>query len=249
MDIRRYTDRLPGCFHDWSTPSVRPVSQRYGEVLGRVRGLTTANILQTLNLAVNCLEDNEVYCEVGCFQGATLIGALLEHPACTAYAVDNFSEFDGEGRNQRILSENLAAFGLRDRVHFHNQDFETFLLDHRPFDMKIGAYLYDAAHDYRSTLMGLLLVAPLLADRALIFLDDSNGASVKQAAWDFMAARHECRLLFDLPTSRNGEPTFWNGLLILAWEFGQRNGYAPAVYRAARQPALLEAIYALRQRG
>jgi hypothetical protein len=46
------------------------------------------------NFAVGCLENDEVYAEVGCYHGATLIGALLNQPTAKALAADNFSEFD-----------------------------------------------------------------------------------------------------------------------------------------------------------
>jgi len=43
-----------------------------------------------LNFAVDCMEPDDIYCEVGC-QGATLI-ELIDHPGQMAYAVNNFSE-------------------------------------------------------------------------------------------------------------------------------------------------------------
>jgi protein O-GlcNAc transferase len=109
-----------------------------------------------------------------CFQGATLIGALLDHPGCKAYAVDNFSEFDAGGKNRACLHDNLASFGLVQQVSFHNADFQEFFLalgDRRP---RLGVYLYDGCHDYRSQLMGLLLARPLPADRAVLVIDDAN---------------------------------------------------------------------------
>jgi hypothetical protein len=205
-------------YEDWGKSSVRPRSGRFGEVLARVRGLTTASVLQLLNFAVGLLEAGEAHCEVGCYQGATLIGALLDHADCLAYAADNFSEFNTEGQNYSALLRNLAAFGLEGKVRFHNQDFEEFLVGLRHSGPKIGVYFYDGAHDYRSQLMALLLVVPLLAERALLVVDDSNCLGVKQAARDFIAARPECRLLLDLPTPGNGDPSFWNGLYVLGWE-------------------------------
>jgi hypothetical protein len=214
-------------------------------VLGRVRGMTSPNVLQLLNAAVGLLEEGEVYLEVGCFQGATLIGALLEHPSRRAYAVDNFSEFDRDGQNHRRLLDNLTAFRLDRQVGFHNQPFEEFFLDRRTDGTRVGVYFYDGAHDYRSQLLGLLLAVPLLAGRALVVVDDSNCAAVKQATWDFLAAFPPCRLLLDLPTPGNGHPSFWNGLFVLGWDRGRPAACDKAALRRARQPALLESLYAL----
>jgi hypothetical protein len=88
---------------------------------------------------------------------------------------------------------------------------------------------------------------PLLAERALLVVDDTNCPAPRQATWDFLAARPEARLLLDLPTPGNCHPTFWNGLAVLGWDAAGRSGYDPALLRRGRQPALLESLYALQR--
>jgi hypothetical protein len=212
MNYERFFERLPGLYEGWGTPAAHPRSTQFQQVLRRVRGMTSAGVLQLLNWAVSCLGPGEAYCEVGCLQGATLIGALLGNPGRAARAADNFCEFEPGGCNRAALLENLSAFGLRPQVRLHEQGFEEFLRAERGGGLRVGVYLYDGAHDYRSQLLGLLLAVPLLAERALLVVDDSNCPTARQAAWDFMAARPECRLLLDLPTPGNGHPSFWNGL-------------------------------------
>jgi protein O-GlcNAc transferase len=92
--------------------------------------MTTANVMQLLNFAVRCMEPEEVYCKVGCFQGATLIGAMLEQPGRLAYAVDNFS-FDADGTGIDRLIANLSAFDLTEQVFFSGLNFEEFFFNHR----------------------------------------------------------------------------------------------------------------------
>jgi protein O-GlcNAc transferase len=244
MDLERFAGHLAAQYDDWGQPSVRPRTDCFQGVLNRVQGLTSPNVLQLLNVAVGCLEGDEVYGEVGTFQGATLIGALLGHRR-RAWACDNFSEFDPQGLNHTLLLRNLERFGLRGQVDFRNQDFEEFLSGLSRSGPRVGVYLYDGAHDYRAQMLGLLLAVPLLAERALLVVDDSNWPAVQQATWDFMLVRRECRLLFDLPTPRNGDPTWWNGLMVLAWQAGSDNGYDRAALGAARQPALLESLSCL----
>ncbi|MBW4639532.1 MAG: class I SAM-dependent methyltransferase [Gloeocapsa sp. UFS-A4-WI-NPMV-4B04] len=190
MDYQKFIETLPDLYYDWGQKSVRPKSNQFQQVLEQIKGMTTANVMQLLNFAVECMEPNEIYCEVGCFQGSTLIGSLLKHQDTMAYAVDNFSEFDPSGENIEKLAVNLAKFGLDEQVSFCDQDFEEFFFSLRDFDTedKIGVYLYDGAHDYRSQLLGLLLVKPFLAEQALIIVDDSNWSAVQQANWDFIAA-------------------------------------------------------------
>ena len=247
MDYEGFLQELPGLYHDWGTATVRPRSDRFQAVLQRVRGMTTANVLQLLNAAVAHLEPDESYCEIGCFQGATLIGALLDQPERRAYAADNFSEFDAAGQNQRLLLENLAAFALGPSVRFANQDFEDYFRSLRTSPPQVGVYLYDGAHDYRSQLLGLLLAVPFLAKRALLVVDDSNCPTVQQATWDFMAVRPECRLLLELPTPCNGHPSFWNGVFVLGWDSASHNGYSSDTFRRGRQAKLLESLDVLQQ--
>ncbi|UBF28430.1 tetratricopeptide repeat protein [Kovacikia minuta CCNUW1] len=245
MDYRRFIAELPSFYNHWGQESVVPKSELFQATLQRLTGMTTANVTQLLNFAVECMEPGEVYCEVGCFQGSTLVGALLNHPDRAAYAVDNFSEFDPEGENLSQLLQNLAAFGMEDQVLFCNQDFEEFFADLRELrsEDRIGVYLYDGAHDYRSQLMGLLLAKPFLADRALIVVDDSNWEGVQQANWDFIAAHPQCDLLLDLPTPGNGHPTFWNGVQVLSWDATASHNHDWSSLKQQRKIRLIQAIY------
>src|SRR5262249_9733727 len=145
MDLQGFFSQLPLCYEDWGTVTVRPRSLRFQAVLQRVRGLTSPGVLQLLNLAVGFLEPGECYAEVGSFQGATLIGALLDHPHARAHAVDNFSEFDPSGRNLSILNQNLSTFGLERQVSLHNQHFEQFFLERQTPLSPLGVYFYDGA--------------------------------------------------------------------------------------------------------
>ncbi len=247
MDYQRFIEHLPNLYENWGQDSVRPKSERFGQVLNQVPGMTTTNVMQLLNFAVECMEPDEVYCEIGCYQGSTLIGALLDHPERMAYAIDNFSEFDPVGQNLEKLIDHLSKFGLQDQIYFCNQDFEEFFLELREINPedKIGVYLYDGAHDYRSQLIGLLLVKPFLAEKALIIVDDSNMGTVQQANWDFVAANPECNVLLELPTPRNAYPTFWNGIQILSWDRNRHSNYSPSTFRQVRKSRVVQAIYQL----
>lgn len=220
MDFQRFIQQLPNLYDNWNLPFVRPKSQRFEQVLQQVEGMTTANIMQLLNLAVGCMEPGEVYCEIGCLQGASLIGALLDHPDSRAYAVDNFSEFDELGENLEKLINNLSNFNLEEQVVLLIQDFEDFFgeLHQVSIEDKIGVYYYDAAYDYRSQLLALLLLKPFLADNALIILSNANYSEVQQATLDFISANKQCALVLDLHTIKNFDSSFWNGICILSWD-------------------------------
>jgi predicted O-linked N-acetylglucosamine transferase (SPINDLY family) len=244
MDYEQLIEQLPTLYTGWGTDSLHPKSEQFQAALDRIQGMTTANVMQLLNAAVALMEPDEVYCEIGCFRGATLIGALLNQPQRLAYAVDNFSEFDPDGENLDFLWKNLAAFDLQEQVMFCNQDFEEFFADLRALQTsdRIGVYLYDGAHDYRSQLMGLLLVKPFLADRALIIVDDTNWDAVQQANWDFIAAHPQAQLILDLPTPENGHPSFWNGLHLIRWDIHAPHPDSAATLAARRKTDFIWAL-------
>ena len=220
MDVQKFINHLPNYYNNWNLPSVQPKSLRFREILEQVEGMTTPNIMQLLNFAVDCMEPEEVYCEIGCLRGASLIGALLNHPDCMAYAIDNFSEFDDSGQNLEKLTNSLYEFNLEEQVFFCHQDFEEFFgeLQKIGLDEKIGVYFYDASYDYRSQILGLLLVKPFLADKALIVLGNANSDQVQQAILDFTLTNPQYQLVLNLPTAKFFEETFWNGISIFSWD-------------------------------
>ncbi|MGE5659841.1 MAG: tetratricopeptide repeat protein [Actinomycetota bacterium] len=219
MDYQKFFEQLPHFYENWDQDLAFPKSDCFQEILNQVTGMTAVNVMQLLNVAVECLEPDEVYCEVGCFQGASLIAALLDHPEKMAYAVDNFSEFDTFGDSFEKLTKNLLKFNLSEQVLFCAQEFEEFFceLHELKTEDKIGVYFYDGAQDYRSHLMGLLLARPFLAERALILVSNSHWSAARQANWDFLAAHPQCKLFLD----KTGSPDnykLWNGLQIFVWD-------------------------------
>ncbi len=247
MDYQKFIEQLPNLYENWGQNSLQPKSAQFHQVLEQVRGMTTINVMQLLNFAVECIEDNEVYCEIGTYQGSTLIGALLNRPGQIGYAVDNFSEYDPEGDNYEILNENLKNFDLLEQIYFCDRDFEQFFLGLREMEnhIKIGVYFYDGAQDYRSNLLGLLLAKPFLADRALLVVDNTNWGSVRQAIWDFAATTPECRIILELPTPTANYPTFGNGVYLLSWDRDRKDSYPQEVLQNKRQPEVIKAIYNL----
>ncbi|MGI0489279.1 tetratricopeptide repeat protein [Pantanalinema rosaneae CENA516] len=244
MDYQKFIHYLPDFYSHWGQASVQPQDDRFQAVLQQVTGMTTPGVLQLLNFAVACMEPGEVYCEVGCFQGATVIGALLDHTDRMAYAVDQFSEFGIDVENLNQLIQNLTTFDLENQVFFCNQDFEAFFADVRELqtDDRIGVYFYHAADDYRSQMMGLLLAKSFLADRALMIVDNRNRDAVQQANWDFIAAHPQCDLLLDLSTPEPNHPSFGNGIQVLRWDVQTAHHYQWSDLEKQRKLPLLQAL-------
>jgi len=247
MDLQKFIQNLPDLYHHWGSAQVTPKSHQFREALKQISAMTTPCVIQLLNWGVACLGSEEVYCEVGTYQGATLVGAMLGNLNCLAYAVDDFSELDPTGLNENYLLENLRQFNLQERVYFCRQDFEEFFgdLEELATTDRIGVYFYDGAHDYRSQLLGLMLARPFLADQALIVVGDGNWQTTKQAVWDFLATNPEAELVMDLGTPTPRYASFWNGLMLIAWQRQKQTPNSHELCRPNRQPCFLKAIYNL----
>lgn len=217
MDYQHFYQQLPELFNNWKTRSCTPKSDSFKSIITQVDSMISANVMQLLNLAVSCLDEDEVYCDIGTFQGASLIAALLNNPDKTAYAVDNFSELDPEGENFDNLANNLEEFNLSEQVLFCCQDFEEFFRDLKSQELteKIGVYFYDGSQDYRSCLLGLLALKPVISHQALIIVTNCQWKYCQQAVRDFLSTNSEAKLILDFSQA---DYLLWNGIQILSWD-------------------------------
>ena len=221
METKEFLANLPLEFNNWGTEDVTPKDSRFANLLKRVNGMTTQNVLTLLNLAVRYLEKGEVYLEVGTYQGAMICGAMLDAPNLPlnpkGIAIDNFSEFD-HGNNQELFIKNANREGLERNIYLINHDFRHYFKSNMfEYPAKIGIYVYDGAHDYDSQYEGLKLAIPHLADDALIIVDDTNEKDCKLANQHFLMDHPECQKVLDYPTIGNGHHTWWNGIQVFTW--------------------------------
>ena len=253
MDYQKFLEQLPALYENWGLDSVRPKSNRFAPVLEQVQGTIAANTMQLLNWAVECMEPDEAYCEIGCFQGASLIAALLDSPERMAYAVDNFAQEEQaqEQAQENIekLQANLREFDMEERVLFCYQEFEEFFAELREtgLEEKIGVYFYAAAADYRSQLLGLLLGRNFLADRALIVVNHRNWSHAEQAVWDFISTHQPyCQRWPDdysqINAQINGDFKWGKGIDILIWDSQRESGYDWQTLKSNRQELAIAAI-------
>ena len=167
------------------------------------------------------------YLEVGVFQGLTLVSVAACLQEVTAFGVDNFSQFDPDGLNQRVVMNRAAANGISN-LELLNLDYEDALENLQDYvgDQKIGTYFVDGPHDYRSQLMCLLLAKPFLSPLSVIVVDDCNYRHVRLANRDFLVANPEFKLFFESYTRchpGNMDPEdvaqarigWWNGVNVI----------------------------------
>ncbi|MFM6454226.1 MAG: tetratricopeptide repeat protein, partial [Planktothrix sp.] len=201
-----------------------------------------------LNLAVQNLENQEIYCQIGANSVRSLIGSLLNNPDSIAYVVDSFYEKD-ESQSYESSVEILDALNLSNQVFLCDQDPEEFLLELREveFENKIGVCFYDWKTDYRSVLNSLLLINSFLSHQALIIVNDANHASVQQAIWDFIAATPECQVELELLSHADKPTDFGDGVIIISRDINRTFNYETVALLNRRQPQVIQRISQLHQ--
>jgi hypothetical protein len=206
--------------------AVREAQEDGPLVVGRhLSGFSGARLIGALQRLASAQAGSGLgnYAEIGVFQGLTLISTALAIPGARAFGVDNFSQFDRHGMNRAIVLERVAANGLTNVVLI-DRDYENAF---GQWDGGvIGTLFVDGPHDYRSTLMQLLLALPFLSESGVIVIDDANYRHVRLAIRDFLVTHPEWGLLFEaytpchpnnmtaaqLAAARDG---WWNGVTIL----------------------------------
>jgi len=221
MNLEKFIKQLSSLYRDWELPTAYPKSNKFRDLslhtlFYQTLGITPINTMQLLNFAVDCMEEEEVYCQLGCLPVDSLVAALIDTNR-NAYAIHDIAV---QNQELGVLSETITQFELEENIFFASEGFEKFFLDLQDIESedKIGVFFLNQVDDYRSLFLSLILVKKFLSDRALIVLNQSKSNLVRQVAWDFFAAYPQCSVLLDLPFVKNEDVSFGNGLLVLSWD-------------------------------
>lgn len=225
MDVPGFVVDLPRAFGG-DVLAAHPVDRRFARVVDAVPGMTTEHTLTLLNLAVARMAPGEAYLEVGSYKGRSLAGALLDRTAVHAVAIESFREF-GTHPDEGVAGvlATLREFGCADNVRFLRGDAFR-LLDSAPGDLRVGVYFYDGAHSRVAQYLGLAMAEPLLADTALVVVDDASWPQVASATRSYVDRHPGYRLLFDLAAEIDFDPRWCNGVKVYGWQ--RPPGWRPA---------------------
>jgi hypothetical protein len=194
--------------------AAHPRDRTLRRVLDAVAGMATENKLVLLNRAVRHLARDEVYVEIGCWQGLSLAGAVLGHRDVRVFACDDFSEFGGP---RAALRETIDRWTAPGQVDFREGDFREFLAEAPWKPARVGVYFYDGGHDFDDQFVALQAMVPHLARDAVVIVDDTNWRHVRAANRFFAACVPGFELVRDLRTRSGFAPTWWNGLQLYRW--------------------------------
>ncbi len=207
MDTKKFTRALPSILKRDST-------DQFKLVISSFHCMSAPIPLSILNTLVTCMDDDEIYLEVGTYQGGSLISALMGNSA-QAIAVDNFAEFTTTN-SEEILRANLTRFAVQDRIDFHNMGYAEFFKNHLSTDVKIGVYYYDGAHNYQDQYAGMSQGMEFLKPGAVLVVDDIFYPEVRHAIIDLLhdnKAHIKPLLIIEAPDDADQE--WWNGIAVL----------------------------------
>lgn len=196
--------------------------------LDYLTGYSGAKLLGVLQRITSCLDSTEIYCEIGVYQGLSLVSVAAANPTVTCVGIDNFAFFDPTGTNKSVIENRINMAGLNN-VRLLESDYEESIgkLEEILDGRRVGALFIDGPHDYRSQLMCLLLFKKLLSANAVIVVDDCNYAHVRQANADFLRTNVDYKLIYEKytykhPNNMSDEERveaiagWWNGVNVLA---------------------------------
>jgi hypothetical protein len=217
VDTSAFAAALDGLFAGPLTDGV-PADPRFTAITAEVAGHCTPAELAVLNLAARLLPAGEAYLEVGTLKGRSMAGALLDAPDRTYVAVESFREFGMLAEASRVeLAANLDRFGGGHRLIVREGDCFSVLARSGAVPEPVGVYFYDGAHTGLAHYLALGVAEPLLADEALVLVDDSSYPMVEAATRRYLDRHPGWTVLRDIRAEGDHDPRWANGLLVLAW--------------------------------
>ena len=242
MDYQKFHKELPQLYKQWGKASALPLTEIYNEINHQIAANSSTSIMQLLNWALQCMSEEEVFCQIDGITASDVIGALINNPQI-AYLVAQPTNNQQQSEALFELTSAVSLYNLDEQIILTEQPAAEFFGELRQIspETKIGVYVYAGAHDYRAQLLALQLVKPLLAPQALIIAFGSKYSTVQQAHWDFLATTPQAQLLLELPATVHS--TWGEGVQIFSWDIEQDHSYdGSGLIRNIRSQIVIEAL-------
>lgn len=175
----------------------------------------------TLSLIANCVKNidkDNCYLEIGVYQAVNFAG-VAERVRAKCFGVDDFSKVTKEHKNYKEPTELVAQNKIKDfkNAKIFKSDFKEFLKDKKDVEgHKVEVYFYDASHTYQDQVDGIEMAFDLLADEAIIFIDDLNSKNVQNSIDYLVKNNKELELLREFRGA--GRARFNEGLVVLHYK-------------------------------
>lgn len=184
------------------------------------KGLTGAGTIDIISNCAKFIDKDKCYLEVGIYQGTNIVG-VAKQVSCDCFGVDNFSEEFKEDElfeksTEELVQEKIEKYNLKNCSYF-KEDYKKFLIDHNDINgKKVEIYFYDGPHELQDQIDGILLAKNLLADQALIFIDDLNSPNVQNSI-EHLLTYNEFKPIQVLTYFTDGRQYFGQGQCVLLY--------------------------------
>lgn len=218
MDIARFRRELDSQFPGGDLYAAAPLDSRFDRVIEQIEGMSSTHSLTLLNVAARCLGEDEWYLEVGSYRGRSLVGASLDQAHGRFAAIESFREFVDQHPDvsHEVVRKTLATWGVDTRVLFIRGDAFR-LLSRGAVPGPVGVYFYDGAHTRLAQWLALAVAEPLLADEALVVIDDTSWPQVDKATRHYVRRHPGYELICDLEADQDGNSRWRDGVKVYAW--------------------------------
>ena len=179
-----------------------------------VGGFISPNVRHFYN---NVASIADHYFELGSHIGASLVSAVYGNDNLkSATACDNFSLFAADTPGRDVAAEFYANADRHIKGRYKMLEKDGFTLTKKDLPKKIDLYLKDGDHSYESEFLGVVKIAPFLANEAIMLVDDFSWWPVKNGTMDGIKEAGLTIIYQDLlwsgVESDCGKMGFWNGI-------------------------------------
>ena len=218
MNIQEFLSRVTAAFPE-DPRHCDPSDPRWALIAEDVAGYTGPNELAVLHAAARVMPHDEAYLEVGTFKGRSICAAVQDNSGKEFYAMENFLEFGMQGVEARDeLMSNLSEHASEANVALLEGDCFRLMADRTLVRKPVGVYFYDGEHTLLSHYLALAVVEPLLADEALVLVDDASWPVVQRAHRLFLARHQGWSVAATWDAAGPDDPRWSNGLHALAFQ-------------------------------
>lgn len=172
-----------------------------------VERMTTDLILRMIQNYTKGLK----YLEIGVFRGATLANA--GEVASLAVGIDDFSQFDADGFNEKATYEKIKDLYSCELIKGDCYKRSTINKAKKlsPFDV----FFYDGHHGKSQTFEAIKKYNPLMADSYVFIVDDWNLDQVQEGTFEALESlKIEYKELEKHFTGKNASKDYWNGIAV-----------------------------------
>ncbi len=187
------------------------IEKKYIDLQQKFQGLTGAGTAQLISNCVRLMNKNNVYLEIGVFQGANFVSVAHHNKDKYCIGVDNFSEhFEesgawGDVSELGLVEQRIKKYDCKN-AFIHVSDFREWIKNRTSLSKPIyvEVYFYDGPHSYQDQVDGVEMAFPLLADEAIIFIDDLASENTQKATQHLLKKyKDNLTLLLSTPNDCN----------------------------------------------